>query len=364
MCCGPGPPSPACCFRRSSSSPCAPRCHILKLRHRWRLGALHRLAPAPSSRTSIVALYADSSLQRAIEPARPSGQSGPSRACRLPAPPRATHAAGARDRRRPERLALTLCRTTRWWLPSPNCSACLPALPLCAAFAVGVAALERGSVRRPQPFAIPIAGKPPTMPEPRPDPSLAGRQRPRPAARRVQRHLQGDSPRPTSRCCARPCGSQALVRVAALYPRLPRDWPGAHGVFRAPSPAQAGRVRLDPRDRTALPGATLRAAPPAGDRACPRRRPHARCSPPSEAPAPQHLGLAGGTLARPSRELQPDRLVRSHVRHGTDRLHAAELPSPPAVPLIAARRDAARASSAGATLDDARTAVRMAFATR
>jgi GntR family transcriptional regulator len=74
------------------------------------------------------------------------------------------------------------------------------------------------------------------------------------------------------------------------------------------------------------------------------------------------LGLAGGTVARAYRELEADGIVTTHGRHGTVVASPPPHASPPPELLDAARRFADQASSAGATLDDALTAVRVAFA--
>jgi GntR family transcriptional regulator len=75
------------------------------------------------------------------------------------------------------------------------------------------------------------------------------------------------------------------------------------------------------------------------------------------------LGLAGGTVARAYRELESDGVVTTHGRHGTIVAGPPRRPAPPAELLSAARRYAAQASDAGANLDEALTAVRVAFAT-
>ena len=74
------------------------------------------------------------------------------------------------------------------------------------------------------------------------------------------------------------------------------------------------------------------------------------------------LGLAGGTVARAYRELEADGVVTTHGRHGTVIAGPPRGPAPPPEVLAAARHYALRASKAGATLDDALTAVRVAFA--
>ena len=76
------------------------------------------------------------------------------------------------------------------------------------------------------------------------------------------------------------------------------------------------------------------------------------------------LGIAGGTVARSYRELESDGVVTTHGRHGTVIKGAPELPGPPPALIEAARAYADRASRTGATLDDALTAVRVAFASR
>jgi GntR family transcriptional regulator len=74
------------------------------------------------------------------------------------------------------------------------------------------------------------------------------------------------------------------------------------------------------------------------------------------------LGLAGGTVARAYRELEADGVVSTHGRHGTVVAGPPRRPAPPPELLDAARTFADRASRAGATVDDALTAVRVAFA--
>ena len=74
------------------------------------------------------------------------------------------------------------------------------------------------------------------------------------------------------------------------------------------------------------------------------------------------LGLAGGTVARAYRELEADGVVTAHGRHGTIVTGPPHGPAPQPEVLVAARRYAAQAAGAGATLDDALTAVRVAFA--
>jgi GntR family transcriptional regulator len=75
------------------------------------------------------------------------------------------------------------------------------------------------------------------------------------------------------------------------------------------------------------------------------------------------LGLAGGTVARAYRELEADGVVSTHGRHGTVVAGPPRRPAPPPELLDAARTYADRASRAGATVDDALIAVRVAFAT-
>jgi DNA-binding transcriptional regulator YhcF (GntR family) len=73
------------------------------------------------------------------------------------------------------------------------------------------------------------------------------------------------------------------------------------------------------------------------------------------------LGLAGGTVARTYRELESDGVVATRGRHGTVIVGPPrEKPAPEL--LDAARSYADEASRAGATLEDALTAVRVAFA--
>ena len=76
------------------------------------------------------------------------------------------------------------------------------------------------------------------------------------------------------------------------------------------------------------------------------------------------LGLAGGTVARAYRELEADGVVSTHGRHGTVVAGPPSTPGPAPELLDAARRFADRATRSGATLDDALTAVRVAFAAR
>jgi GntR family transcriptional regulator len=75
------------------------------------------------------------------------------------------------------------------------------------------------------------------------------------------------------------------------------------------------------------------------------------------------LGLAGGTVARAYRELESDGVVTTHGRHGTVIAGPPREPAPPPYLLDAARRYADQAARSGASLEDALTAVRVAFAT-
>jgi DNA-binding transcriptional regulator YhcF (GntR family) len=74
------------------------------------------------------------------------------------------------------------------------------------------------------------------------------------------------------------------------------------------------------------------------------------------------LGIAGGTVARAYRELESDAVVTTHGRHGTIVQGPPRKAGPAPALLEAARSYADRASRTGATLDDALTAVRVAFA--
>lgn len=74
------------------------------------------------------------------------------------------------------------------------------------------------------------------------------------------------------------------------------------------------------------------------------------------------LGIAGGTVARAYRELESDGVVTTRGRHGTVIHGPPDGPAPPADLLAAARSYADRASLSGASLEDALTAVRVAFA--
>lgn len=75
------------------------------------------------------------------------------------------------------------------------------------------------------------------------------------------------------------------------------------------------------------------------------------------------LGLAGGTVARAYRELESDGVVSTHGRHGTVIAGPPREPAPQPDLLAAARSYAGQASRSGASLEDALTAVRVAFAT-
>jgi DNA-binding transcriptional regulator YhcF (GntR family) len=74
------------------------------------------------------------------------------------------------------------------------------------------------------------------------------------------------------------------------------------------------------------------------------------------------LGLAGGTVARAYRELEVDGVVTTHGRHGTVIEGPPRRPAPPPELIEAARSYADRAARTGASLEDALTAVRVAFA--
>jgi DNA-binding transcriptional regulator YhcF (GntR family) len=74
------------------------------------------------------------------------------------------------------------------------------------------------------------------------------------------------------------------------------------------------------------------------------------------------LGIAGGTVARAYRELEADGVVATRGRHGTLIQGPPHRPAPSANLLEAARSYADQAAQAGASLDDALTAVRVAFA--
>jgi GntR family transcriptional regulator len=74
------------------------------------------------------------------------------------------------------------------------------------------------------------------------------------------------------------------------------------------------------------------------------------------------LGFAGGTVAHAYGELEADGVVTTHGRHGTVIEGPPRQPAPPAHLIEAARSDAYEASRTGASLEDALTAVRVAFA--
>jgi DNA-binding transcriptional regulator YhcF (GntR family) len=74
------------------------------------------------------------------------------------------------------------------------------------------------------------------------------------------------------------------------------------------------------------------------------------------------LGLAGGTVARAYRELEADGVVTTRGRHGTTVAGPPTGAGPPPELLAAARRYAVQAAGTGTSLDEALTAVRVAFA--
>ena len=74
------------------------------------------------------------------------------------------------------------------------------------------------------------------------------------------------------------------------------------------------------------------------------------------------LGIAGGTVARAYRELESDDVVSTHGRHGTVVKGPPRRAGPPPDLIEAAHSYADRAAHTGASLDDALTAVRIAFA--
>jgi GntR family transcriptional regulator len=76
------------------------------------------------------------------------------------------------------------------------------------------------------------------------------------------------------------------------------------------------------------------------------------------------LGIAGGTVARAYRELEADGVVMTRGRHGTIVHGPPRQAGPPPDLIAAARSYADRASGTGATLEDALTAVRVAFASQ
>jgi GntR family transcriptional regulator len=74
------------------------------------------------------------------------------------------------------------------------------------------------------------------------------------------------------------------------------------------------------------------------------------------------LGIAGGTVARAYRELESDGVVATRGRHGTVIEGPPRGAAPPSVLLGAARSYADAASRTGASLEQALTAVRVAYA--
>lgn len=74
------------------------------------------------------------------------------------------------------------------------------------------------------------------------------------------------------------------------------------------------------------------------------------------------LGVAGGTVARAYRELESDGVVATRGRHGTVVEGPPRRPAPPADLIQAARSYADHAERTGASLEDALTALRVAFA--
>jgi DNA-binding transcriptional regulator YhcF (GntR family) len=74
------------------------------------------------------------------------------------------------------------------------------------------------------------------------------------------------------------------------------------------------------------------------------------------------LGIASGTVARAYRELEGDGVVATKGRHGTIVQGAPRRAAPSANLLEAARSYADEVSRSGASLEDALTAVRVAFA--
>jgi DNA-binding transcriptional regulator YhcF (GntR family) len=75
------------------------------------------------------------------------------------------------------------------------------------------------------------------------------------------------------------------------------------------------------------------------------------------------LGIAGGTVARAYRELESDGVVTTHGRHGTVIDGPPRQPAPPPGLMEAAHSYAGLAARTGASLEEAITAVRVAFAT-
>jgi DNA-binding transcriptional regulator YhcF (GntR family) len=76
------------------------------------------------------------------------------------------------------------------------------------------------------------------------------------------------------------------------------------------------------------------------------------------------LGLAAGTVGRAYRELEADGVVTTHGRHGTVVQGPPRRTAPSDELIEAARSYAGQASRTGASLEDALTAVRVAFAAR
>jgi DNA-binding transcriptional regulator YhcF (GntR family) len=76
------------------------------------------------------------------------------------------------------------------------------------------------------------------------------------------------------------------------------------------------------------------------------------------------LGLAVGTVGRAYRELEADGVVTTHGRHGTVVQGPPHQHAPSADLIRAARSYAGHASQTGASLEDALTAVRIAFAAK
>jgi DNA-binding transcriptional regulator YhcF (GntR family) len=74
------------------------------------------------------------------------------------------------------------------------------------------------------------------------------------------------------------------------------------------------------------------------------------------------LGLAVGTVGRAYRELEADGVVTTHGRHGTVVQGPPDHAAPSSDLIRAARSYAVHASQTGASLEDALTAVRIAFA--
>jgi DNA-binding transcriptional regulator YhcF (GntR family) len=76
------------------------------------------------------------------------------------------------------------------------------------------------------------------------------------------------------------------------------------------------------------------------------------------------LGLAVGTVGRAYRELEADGVVTTHGRHGTVVQGPPRQPTPSADLIAAARSYAGHATRTGASLEDALTAVRVAFSAK